>query len=96
MMPRPRLLLLPLCASLLTSSACLPARTAVPAPLHTLPTPSPAPIPAAVPTPAQILSIPTAVPLVPNFSHIEIVVFENRECGLELADDWLKELRAAR
>jgi phospholipase C len=80
MTPLPRLLLWTLCASLLTS-ACLPARTAAPTPLQSLPTPSPAPIPTPTKIPTPILPTPTALPLVPNFSRIGIVIFENREFG---------------
>ncbi len=65
-------------ASFLTS-ACQPALTES-APTLSPPTLTPYPIftqtPAPTPTPA---STPTPLPLVPNFSHIVIMIFENKE-----------------
>ncbi len=70
-----------ICVSLL-APACQPALTesAPPQSLPTLPPLPPLPTNIPSPTPTAQL-IPTPVPLVPNFSHILIIIFENKEFG---------------
>ena len=69
------------------ASACQPAPTrSTPSPLPTTPQPFPTFTPAIVtkepPTSTPTLeTTPTPVPLVPNFSHIVIIIFENKEFG---------------
>ena len=63
-------------------SACMPA-AASPAPAPTgiaLPTTAAAPVPSAIPTPT-VAPAPTPRPLVPEFTHIVTIVFENKEFG---------------
>ena len=74
------LILMTISASLLTS-ACQPALTES-APTQSLPTLAPLPILTETPEPTPtILPTPTPLPLVPNFSHIVILIFENKEFG---------------
>jgi len=78
-----RLLWMTVLASFL-ASACQPTLTrfaSTPSP-QPLPTPSPAPTlqEAFISTPT-LESIPIPMPLVPNFSHIVIIIFENKEFG---------------
>jgi len=66
--------------TLLLLSACAPFATPVP------PTPSAAPTLPPVPTPLPMdtstpMPTPTQIPLVPNFEHVVIVIFENKEFG---------------
>ncbi|CAG1012983.1 phosphatidylinositol-3-phosphatase [Anaerolineales bacterium] len=75
-----RLLWVTLLISLLITS-CQPAPTEVPS---TLPV-TLAPFPTSTPAPAESMptaeSTPVPLPLVPNFSHIVMIVFENKEFG---------------
>ena len=68
------------CASLL-ASACQPALTA-PAPAQSLPTLPSLPVLTKTPEPTPTIQ-PTTTPrpLVPNFSHIVVIIFENKEFG---------------
>jgi len=75
-----RLLWMTTLASLLTL-ACQPAST-VPAPTPFPPTSAPPPVFTETPMSTFPLeSTPTPPPLVPNFSHIVIIIFENKEFG---------------
>jgi phosphatidylinositol-3-phosphatase len=83
-----RLLLMVALVSLLVS-ACQPATPqASPTPLMPLPTFSPA-----VPSQAGTASAPTLeaapvpLPLVPNFSHIVVIIFENKEFGSVIGNE---------
>ncbi|MBI5964767.1 MAG: hypothetical protein HY863_14910 [Chloroflexi bacterium] len=76
-----KLLWMTIIASFL-ASACQPALTES-APTPNLPTLPPLTLPTATPAPVPAVeSTPTPQPLVPNFSHIVILIFENREFGM--------------
>ncbi len=65
------------------TSACLPALTRF-APTPTLSPPTLTPLPTFTETPVPTPTLeatPTPLPLVPNFSHIVIIIFENKEYG---------------
>ncbi|MFZ5881598.1 MAG: alkaline phosphatase family protein [Chloroflexota bacterium] len=61
-------------------AACAPAIAPASPTSTALPTLPPTPTSTAAPT-STPLPTPTAIPLVPNFAHIVIVVFENKEFG---------------
>jgi acid phosphatase len=81
-----RLLWMTILATLLTS-ACQPARTeSPPSPFPVAPQPLPTSSPAATSVEAVMAtptfeSTPVPLPLVPNFSHIVVIIFENKEFG---------------
>jgi phosphatidylinositol-3-phosphatase len=84
---KPRFLLFSAGLLVLSSLGCIPPAIAVPpAPLASTGFPSPtlaSPSPAAGPT---VPASPTPIPLVPEFRHIIIIVFENKEFGTVIAN----------
>ena len=68
-----------LCLLLLAFSACAPLPNA-PTPTHLAPTETLAPLPTSTLTPSPTVTpSPAPEPLVPNFEHIVVIVFENTE-----------------
>jgi len=71
--------LLTACAAFFLTSSCQPARIeSTPAVFSASPAPTASATSAPTPTPAPTV---TPIPLVPNFSHIVVIIFENKEFG---------------
>jgi len=71
-------------------AACFPVQASVASPFSTT-SPTPSPTPTSTPTPTIVPSptlMPTATlrPLVPNFTHVIILIFENREFGFVIGN----------